>query len=55
MGFPGEPGRVSPSIDFEHLKSENEKNPRFVSFFRFEVLKIGKGMVSRVSQAGPGE
>ena len=36
---------MSPSIDFEHVKSEkNEKHPRFFSFFRFEVLKIGKGM-----------
>ena len=39
---------VGPSIDFEHI----EKNPRFFSFFRFEVLKIEKERVSRVSQAG---
>ena len=41
---PSAQGRVSPPIDFEHLKSENEKNLRFFSFSRFEVLKIGKGM-----------
>ena len=37
-------GRVSPSIDFEQLKAEKLKKQCFFSFFRFELLKIGKGM-----------
>ena len=32
-----------PFPDFEHLKSENEKNLGFFSFFQFEVLKIDRG------------
>ena len=32
-----------PFLDFEHVKSENEKNLGFFSFFRFDVLKIDRG------------